>query len=158
MIPTDVTPRLKPDPAACSCGCGVIGQPRARAWHDGLAAHARTCRCRRCEAPRYRQRAAKRERRMAKDLGGQRSPLSGAINGADVVAPFIEIEETANETVVRGIRRWWTSKTVVDKTDRLFARPGDVARALVLTWDGRKRVVVMRYDDLQLLVRMAEES
>ncbi len=95
---------------------------------------------------------------MAKDLGGQRSAFSGAINGADVVAPFIEIEETANEAVVRGIRRWWTSKTVVDKTARLFARPGHVARVLVLTWDGRKRVVVMRYDDLRLLVRMAEES
>ncbi len=107
-------------------------------------------------APLYRKRAAQRERRIAKDLGGERSPLSGAVNGADVVtAGVIEIEETANEAVVRGIRRWWESQGVSAKTARLFARYGSVPRALVLVWGNRKRLVVMRYEDFRSLVRMA---
>ncbi len=150
-----VEPRLKPDPEPCPCGCGVVGAARVKPWRDGLH-HAKRCTCHRCMAPLYRKRAAQRERRIAKDLGGERSPLSGAINGADVVAAgLIEIEETANEAIVRGIRRWWESKGVCAKTARLFARYGDVPRALVLVWDSRKRLVVMRYEDFRSLVHMA---
>ncbi len=150
-----VEPRLKPDPEPCACGCGAVGAARTKAWRDGLR-HSRTCKCSRCMAPLYRRRAAQRERRIAKDLGGKRSPLSGAVNGADVVtAGVIEIEETANEAVIRGIRRWSESKTVSAKTARLFARYGNVPRALVLVWGNRKRLVVMRYEDFRSLVRMA---
>lgn len=151
----DVEPNFKGNVGACGCGCGLHGTYRQRAWRNGVTC-VRQCKCRRCEAPKYRRRAAARERRIAKDLGGERSPLSGAVNGADVItAGVIEIEETANESVVRGIRRWWESKTVAAKTARLFARHGDVPRALVLVWDGRKRLVVTRYEDFRSLVLMA---
>ena len=134
---------LKPK-VPCPCGCGTFGMPRKRAWGDGLR-HVRGCGCRRCVGSRHRAKASKRERRIAADLGGSREILSGALSGADVVAHMWSFEETSNESVVRGFRRWWTSKTVQRKLTRLMARGG--ARGFVLSWDGRPQVVIAPYED-----------
>ena len=80
------------------------------------------------------------------DLGGAREPLSGGLSGADVRAGLWSFEETSNQTVTRGFRRWWTSKTVRTKTARLFDRHGE-AHGLILSWDGRPQVVVTPYED-----------
>jgi hypothetical protein len=135
---------LKPK-IECPCLCGTFGMPRKRAWGDGLR-HVRGCPCRRCVGSRHSGKAGKRERRIAADLGGSREPLSGGLSGADVRAHMWSFEETSNETVVRGFRRWWTSKTVRTKTARLFARHGE-AHGLILSWDGRPQVVVTPYED-----------
>jgi hypothetical protein len=134
-----------PAKADCPCGCGVFGTPKVRAWGDGLR-HVRGCPCRRCVGSRQRPNARRRERRLALDVGGEVQVLSGALSGADVVGHLWSFEETANVEVVRGFRRWWTSKTVRNKVARLFARRGE-ARALVLSWDGRPQVVITSYED-----------
>lgn len=129
----------------CPCNCGTFGMPRKRAWGDGLR-HVRGCPCRRCAGSRHKGKASVRERRIAADLGGAREILSGALSGADVKAHMWSFEETSNEAVVRGFRRWWTSKTVRSKVARLFARHGE-AHGLILSWDGRPQVVVTPYED-----------
>jgi hypothetical protein len=134
-----------PDKLDCPCGCGLFGSPRRKAWGDGLR-HVKLCDCRRCVGGRQRPKSRQRENRIAKDLGGTREPLSGGLSGADVVAHMWSFEETSNLTVVRGFRRWWTSKTVTTKVARLFARDGE-AHALVLSWDGRPQVVIAPYED-----------
>lgn len=153
-----VEPRLKPDLEPCSCGCLAVGRPRARAWKDGLPPHARNCECRRCKAPNYRRAAAKRERQIAKDTGGERQALSGALCGADVCGPFVDIEETANADITRGIRRWWESKGTATKVARLMARSNGVPKCLVLSWDRRRRVVVMTYDSFRNLCQQRMED
>lgn len=130
----------------CPCKCGAYGVLRRRAWSDGLH-HTRNCECKRyCEASRFPRRAKRREQGIAKDLGGTREPFSGALSGADVTAPGWSFEETSNEAVIRGFRRWWTSKTVTRKVARLFARHGE-AHALILSWGGKPRVVICEYPD-----------
>lgn len=128
----------------CPCGCGKHGTPRKRAWRDGLR-HVRLCECNRCDAPRHKRDASIREREIAADLGGTREPMSGALSGADVVAHMWSFEETSNETIVRGFRRWWTSKTVQRKLVRLMARAG--AHGFIVSWDGRPQVVISPYED-----------
>lgn len=83
---------------------------------------------------------------MAKDTGGAREPLSGGLSGIDGRSGLWVWEETAQVSLVRGVRRWWESKQVQAKTARLMARHG-VARAFVLSWDGKPRLVVVPYDD-----------
>jgi len=100
---------------------------------------------------RHRLRASARERAIAKDTGGTRVPLSGAGGGVDISGPLVDIEETANQAITRGIRLWWESKALVTKTAALYSR-ALVPRALVLTWDRRKRLVVMTYDDWRWLL------
>lgn len=145
---SDVTSLLKPDLCDCACGCGAVGRPRVKAWRDGLH-HARSCVCRRCKAPTYRRAAAQRERAIAKATGGERNALSGALSGVDVSGPLVDIEETTNQAVVRGIRRWWSSKTVQSKVARLFAHAqvSGVPACLILSWDHRRRLAVMTYED-----------
>lgn len=139
-------PLQGPQKVACPCGCGVFGTPRKKAWGDGLR-HVRGCApCNRCAGSRHGRNASRRERRIATDLGGAREPMSGALSGADVKAGGWSFEETTNEAVVRGFRRWWTSKTVRTKTARLLARHGE-AHALILSWDGRPQCVVVPYAD-----------
>lgn len=134
-----------PDKLDCPCGCGKFGTPRRKAWGDGLR-HVNLCPCQRCVGGRQRGKSRRRENRIAKDLGGTREPLSGGLSGADVVTHMWSFEETSNQAVVRGFRRWWTSKTVTTKVARLFARPGE-AHALVLSWDGMPQVVITPYRD-----------
>lgn len=134
-----------PERADCPCGCGLYGVQRRRAWGDGLR-HVKRCQCRRCQGSRHSRKASRRERRIAADLGGSREPMSGNLSGADVKAGGWSFEETSNEAVVRGIRRWWTSATVRRKVARLYARHGE-AHALILSWDGRPQLVVVSYED-----------
>lgn len=138
-------PLQGPVKQTCACGCGLFGSPKRKAFGDGLR-HIRGCECRRCRGSHYARNAGRRERRIASDLGGAREPFSGALSGADVKAGGWSFEETSNEAVVRGFRRWWTSKTLRRKTARLFARHGE-AHALILSWDGRCQVVITAYDD-----------
>jgi hypothetical protein len=134
-----------PDKLDCPCGCGKFGTPRRKAWGDGLR-HVSRCPCPRCVGGRQSGKARRRENKVAKDLGGHRHALSGGLSGADVSAGYWSFEETSNEAIVRGFRRWWTSKGVRSKLARLFARRGE-AHALVLSWDGRPQVVVTPYED-----------
>lgn len=149
----EVTPSLKPDPAPCVCGCGAIGRPRVRAWNDGLGPHNRNCVCRRCRARNYGRKASARERGIAKQLGGERQALSGALSGADVTGR-VDLEETSNLAVTRGLRRWWESKGVATKRARLEARTSDAPKALVLSWGEpcKPQIVVMRWDDFRRMV------
>jgi hypothetical protein len=125
--------------------CGLHGTPRVKAWGDGLK-HVRGCKCRRCSGGRQRGKARVRENRVAKDTGGTREPLSGGLSGIDGKAGLWVWEETSQESLVRGLRRWWQSKGVSDKRSRLMNRSG-YARAFIASWDGRPQVVVVPYDD-----------
>ena len=142
--------------ADCGCGCGLFGTPRRRPWRNGQICVNR-CQCHRCMGSRFRKRASARERSIAKDTGGARVPLSGQGGGADVSGHLVDIEETAKESVVRGVRRWWESKTVRTKVTALYSR-ALVPRALVLSWEvspggpKRRQLVVMTYDDFLELV------
>ena len=146
----DVVSTLKPDPQDCVCGCGKVGQPRVRQWQDGLGPHVKACQCRRCGAPKYKDRAYKRERRIAKAVGGERSVMSGALNGADVTG-CVDVEETAGQAYARGLFRWWDSKGVQTKLARLMQRTL-VPRAFVV-WQGKRGLVVMTFEDWAELVQ-----
>jgi len=140
-----VEPRLKPDPIVCPCGCELVGQPRVKAWRDGLH-HVRFCKCRRCVGSRQPAKARRREHKVARAAGGQREPMSGNLSGIDGRSGFWEWEETANVSLVRGFRRWVTSKQVTDKLARLMARTGS-RRVFVLSWDGKPRWCVIPFED-----------
>lgn len=137
---------LKPAPIACPCGCPVIGQPRVKQWQDGLGAHVRGCQCRRCAGGRQRPRSRVRENRVAKDTGGERSPLSGATNGYDGRAGLWRWEETSNVAITRGFMHWIQGKGVQSKVARLMAIRG-VKRALILSVDNKPTWVVIPYED-----------
>lgn len=78
--------------------------------------------------------------------------MSGAMSGVDVRAGLWVFEETANVTLVRGLRSWWQSKQTVKKLERLMARTGE-ARAFIASWDGKPRLVVMPYEDFKGQIR-----
>jgi hypothetical protein len=143
---TDVQPRLKPDPTVCVCGCGLVGQPKARAYRDGLGPHVRRCTCRRCSAPRHKANASRRERRIAKDTGGERSVLSGALSGYDGRAGLHVWEETSERAIVQTFQRWIMSKHVQSKLERLFNLSG-YYRHFILSWGGKPRWVLTPYED-----------
>jgi hypothetical protein len=147
----EVESRLKPDPAACVCGCGVIAQPRAKEWRDGLGPHARSCQCVRCKGGRTRSRSRRQEHRTARETGGTREPLSGALSGIDGRAGLHVWEETAEVQVCRGLRRWWTGKGTQRKLRRLLARRGEY-RAFIAK-DEKPWLVVMPFEDWAALVR-----
>lgn len=152
---TEVTPNLKPY-VTCGCDhpdCPREGPPRRKAWSNGQLC-VRRCPCRRCVGSRQRAKARRREHKVAKAVGGQREVLSGALSGTDVAHGVCDVEETANQAITRGIKRWWTSKGVTTKVARLMERRIR-PRALVLAWDRRHRVVVMPYEDFVELCQMA---
>lgn len=142
----------KPDLEDCACGCGKVGRPRVKQWQDGLGPHIKACACRRCAGGRQRPRSRVRENRIAKDTGGERSPLSGALNGYDGRAGIWRWEETSNATVCRGFVRWVNSKTVQSKIARLMAISG-VNRALILSPDNKPKWVVIPYEDWAPMVK-----
>lgn len=143
----EVVNNLKDDPVSCPCGCELVGYQRVRAWSSDGLRHVKKCVCRRCTGGKQRGKATKRESRIAKDTGGVREPLSGGLSGVDGRAGLWVWEETAQESIVRGFRRWWTSKGVTSKVARMFGRPGGEARAFILSWDGRPQVVISTYAD-----------
>lgn len=136
---------LKPDPESCPCGCGLVGQLRVKAWADG-SHHVKKCGCRRCTGGRQRGKSLIRENRIAKDTGGERSPLSGALNGYDGRAGLFRWEETSNVSITRGFRSWISGKGVQDKLGRLMQLRG-VERVLILSWDGKPQWVIEPYED-----------
>lgn len=156
MNADDVTPNFNPK-ADCPCGCGLFGTLRVKAWSDG-SHHVRLCGCRRCQGGRQRPKSRRRENRVAKDTGGTREPLSGGLSGVDGRAGLWVWEETANVAIVRGLRRWWESKTVQSKLARMMARPGGEARAFIASWDGKPRLVVMLYEDWAGQVKQEVEA
>lgn len=155
---SDVTPRLKPDLEPCVCGCELVARPRTKAWNDGLGPHARGCACKRCVGGRQGPKARRRENRVARDTGGAREPLSGGLSGIDGRAGLWVWEETAQVSLVRGLRRWWESKQVQAKVGRMMRRPGGEARAFIASWDGKPRLVVMPYEDWAGQVRQDQAS
>lgn len=153
---TEVTNLLKPDPAPCECGCGLVGRPKVKAWANGVRCN-KGCQCRRCKGRQVKRNATRREQRIARQLGLERSPLSGALNGIDL-GGYLEIEETANVALVRGLFSWWGSKQVRGKVARLYARPGLVPKAFVASRDGRPCLAVLEWDDLVRLALAASEE
>jgi hypothetical protein len=153
---TEVENRMKADPTACPCQCGTVGTPRVKAWADGLH-HARGCPCRRCVGGRQRPKSRVRENKVAKATGGTREPLSGGLSGVDGRSGTWTWEETAQESIVRGFRRWIESKGVTSKLARIMARHGE-ARAFVLSWDGKPRWVCVPFDDWAGQVKAEREA
>lgn len=147
---TDVQRLPGPIKVTCPCGCLTFGTPRVKAWSDGLR-HVKGCPCRRCEGSRHKRRASARERRMAREIGGDRQMLSGALSGYDIGAGLWVVEETAQKSLVRGLFSWWDSKQITRKTARLMAKSG-VRRAFVCHEDGRS-LVVMLWEDVAPLIR-----
>lgn len=156
MAMREVEPRFKeaPEPEVCPCGCGVLGVPRKKAWRDNLAPHSRGCPCRRCVGSRQVGKAAKRERRIAKDFGGKRNFRSGAGGGVDTIGATLDIEETAGVAHVQGLRRWWSSKGMQAKLATLLSR-NVRPRAFVACWDGKPQLAVLPYNDLVALADAA---
>jgi hypothetical protein len=138
----------------CPCGCGKTGLLQGRRRGDGYF-HVRRCPCRRCVASRVRKRAGNRERQIARTIGGTREVLSGALSGADVIHSRVRIEETANVSLTRGLRRWWESKQTEAKVLRLFG--DELPGAFVASWDGSPRVVVMPYEGFVRLLTQDPE-
>lgn len=81
--------------------------------------------------------------------------LSGALSGVDVTG-CVDVEETANVALTRGLFAWWNSKQIQRKTGRLMARRL-LPRAFVC-WEGRRGLVVMEYADWISLVRQATKE
>lgn len=154
-VPLPIWSDPKPDLEPCVCGCEKIGRPRRRAWNDGLGPHVKACGCRRCEGGRHKGRAGIRERRIAKDTGGQRSELSGALSGYDGRAGLDVWEETTNKAITRGFFRWFNGKGVQAKVERLYGL-GGVRRHLILEdSESKQRMVVTPYEDWCQLVEDA---
>lgn len=139
----------------CVCGCGTFGSPRRKAWQDGLGPHSKLCPCRRCEGSRHKKNAGARERRIAKNTGMERSPLSGGVSGFDL-SGVCWVEETSNRAITRGLRRWWDSQGVTKKLSRLLELPPVKPKALMLSWDGKPQLVIMPFDSWNELQQLAE--
>jgi len=150
---TDVQPRLKPDPAICPCGCGVIGRPRTRAWRGEAEPHTRNCTCRRCSAGAHGKNERKRVGRFARATGLTRAPMSGAVIGYDL-GGIVAVEETANEAVVKGLRKWWAGVGVQRKVRRIREQQLQ-PWAFVASWDGKPRLVVMDPEGFAALCQAA---
>lgn len=141
----------------CPCGhpnCPGYGSPRAKAWRNGET-HIKRCPCSRCAGGRFKAKARIREHKVAKDIGGTRAFASGILTGFDVASSVVEIEETSQESIVRGLRRWWNSQGVQKKLSRLMAHHTR-ARAFLLHWDKEPQLVVMPYTDFVELAQMAQ--
>lgn len=80
--------------------------------------------------------------------------MSGGLSGVDGRAGMWVWEETSNQAVCRGLRRWWNTKTVREKVARLYGRPGGEYRAVILT-DEKPWLVVMLYEDWAPVVKDA---
>lgn len=121
----------------CACGCGIFGAVRKK------TGHVNRCECRRCKAPRYKQRATRDEHKVAKDLHGERQVLSGALNGADVLYPGGCVEVTREKRIAGPVRTAWEKKTsrIMERRHRFAEVP-----VLILT-DEKPWLCVLLYDD-----------
>lgn len=146
-----------PQKAECVCGCGLYGSPRVKVWRGETVGHVRACACPRCRGGRTKSQARVRENRIAKDWGLERSYGSGVISGYDLSDDLIEIEETAQVSLVRGLKRWWLSAQIQNKMARLLSR-NLRSRAFVASWDGKAQLVVLPADDFKNLLEMARRK
>lgn len=129
--------------ADCGCGCGLYGVLRAQVMRDGKR-HVKRCACKRCEGRRFGQRERSRVRKMARRIGAERDPMSGAVSGRDAFTARLIIEETAGARYTRGFRRWIEGSMVRAKLERVQAQAMlDREWAFMLSWDGRPQYVVM---------------
>lgn len=106
---------------------------------------------------RHRGVSRVRENKVAKATGGTREPLSGGLSGVDGRSGLWVWEETAQVSLVAGLRRWWTSKGVTSKVARMYGRQGGERHAFVASWDGKPQVVVMTFEDWSEAVRTMTE-
>jgi hypothetical protein len=143
-----------PEKDDCPCGCGLFGA-LTKPHKDGTR-HVRRCVCRRCRGRNIKRSSGNRERRVAKRVGGERSPLSGALSGYDIRVPlagggYAFIEETTNQAFCRGLEKWWGTATVQGKLSRLLHRKDGlrVVRTPGLT--------VMPTVDADALLKLASE-
>lgn len=134
-----------PEKQDCGCGCGLFGTLRVKTWRNGQRC-VRLCQCRRCVGGRQRPKATRRESKIAKDTGGSREPLSGALSGVDGRSALWVWEETANVSIVRGFKRWIEGKGTTTKISRMMAKTG-VRRAFIVGWDGKPQWAIVPYAD-----------
>lgn len=138
----------------CSCGCGLFGAPRKKVWRGESIGHVSRCECPRCRGGRTKAQARRRENRIAKDLGGTRAYASGVISGYDIATDLIEIEETSNVALTRGLFRWWDSKQLQKKMARLLSR-NLRSVAFVASRSGKPELAVLPYESLKNLLELA---
>lgn len=142
----------------CECGCGSYGSPRPRS-RDG-SQHTKRCECKRCIAGQYKGLAQKRERKIAKAIGGKANVGSGSLGGVDTIEGVCDVEETSQVAITRGFQRWWLGAMVTHKTMALMRRRLR-PRALVLSWGDKvvsPQVVIMPYNDWVELCQQAQEK
>lgn len=152
-------PLAGPRKMNCVCGCGLFGSPRRKIWVGETVGHVKLCRCRRCEGSRHKKNAGARERRIAKNTGMERSPLSGGVSGFDL-SGVCWVEETSNQALTRGLFRWFDSQQIQRKLERLFSLSSVKPKAFLASRAGRPELVVMRFEDwnvLQGLAAMGEQ-
>lgn len=118
--------------------------------------HVYGCKCSRCEGSRHKNRARLREHRAAQAVGGYRNPGSGAWGGFDTRKGKVNVEETSNNTIVRGFKRWWGTKAVTKKLSKLFADTSK-PRALVLSWDNKPQIAIMPFEDWERFLRDSKD-
>ncbi len=102
----------------CACGSGKVGAPRGSTGHIKRCA-AECENCAPCKAGRFTPRAKQREGRIARKVGGTRSPGS---RGSDVLGAVCDIEETTQSDIAVPLFRWWISATVQKKVASLMKR------------------------------------
>lgn len=139
----------------CVCGCGLHGAPRQKVWRGEMVGHVSRCACPRCTGGRVKARARTRENKLAKDTGGVRAYASGVISGWDVATDLIEMEETADKALVRGLFSWWESKQIQRKMGRLLSRNLRPI-AFVASRDGKHQLVAMPYESFLALLQLAQ--
>jgi hypothetical protein len=151
----DALPLPGPEKGECGCGCGLFGGLKKTPMKDGLR-HVKGCQCARCRGRNYKRSATGRENRIAKRVGGERAPLSGALSGYDIRVPlegggWAFIEETTQANFCRGLDKWWGTAVVQLKLSRLLHRKDGLR--VVMT----PGLMVMPRVDGEALLKIARE-
>lgn len=155
-------------PIRVDCGCGAppggevsycpgVGAPRARAYPNGEL-HIKRCNCdAHCSAAAQVRNARQREGRIARSVGGVRSP--GSRGPSDILGAVVDIEETTETDIVAPFVKWWLSARVQQKVAALMRRNVKPRMLWMNTdQDPRRGFVVMRGDDAMALVQMAASA
>lgn len=151
---TQQLPLQGPRKMYCVCGCDKYGSPRRKVWRGETVGHVKLCECNRCTGGRVKARARTRENRIAKDTGLTRSYASGAHSGNDLHGSVL-VEETAQTSLVAGIRRTFESKQFQAKTARIRAQNRQ-PWAFLASWDGKPQAVLTDYQSFRELVQLAQ--
>lgn len=143
---TDVQTNFK-STVVCACGCGKEGQPRRKAWRDGM--HVRDCTCRRCVNGERTKAEKKRVTRFGARSGLYRAPNSGRMLGFDL-GGVVAVEETSEQTITKHLKLWWATVEVQRKLQRIRRQPR-LPWAFVGSWEGKPQLVVMSPDGFSAL-------